>query len=72
VLDPQQRRTIRASDLHETDYSPWEGWEAQAWPTMTLLRGKIVMENGVLTGDLSDGQWLHRRIADEIIAAPML
>jgi dihydropyrimidinase len=72
VLDPQQRRAIRSADLHETDYSPWEGWDALAWPSMTILRGKIVMEDGKLTGDLADGEWLPRRIADEIIAAPML
>jgi dihydropyrimidinase len=72
VLDPHQRRTIRSSDLHETDYTPWEGWEALAWPTMTILRGKIVMEGGQLTGDLSDGQWLSRKIPDDIIASPML
>jgi dihydropyrimidinase len=72
VLDPSQRRIIRAEDLHEVDYSPWEGWEAHAWPVMTILRGKVVMENGVLLGSLDDGQWQHRRISPEIIAAPQL
>ncbi len=72
VLDPRQGRTIRSEDLHETDYTPWEGWETAAWPTMTILRGKVVMEDGIVTGALSDGEWLPRRIADDIIAAPML
>ena len=71
VLDPTRRRTITAADLHETDYTPWEGWEAHAWPCMTLLRGKIVMRDGELTGDLADGQWIERRIDPAIIAAPM-
>ncbi len=71
VLDPTRRRTITAADLHETDYTPWEGWEAHAWPCMTLLRGKIVMQEGQLTGDLADGQWIERRIDPAIIAAPM-
>ena len=71
VLDPTRRRTITAADLHETDYTPWEGWEAHAWPSMTLLRGKIVMQEGQLTGDLADGQWIERRIDPAIIAAPM-
>jgi dihydropyrimidinase len=71
VLDPTRRRLITAADLHETDYTPWEGWEAHAWPCLTMLRGKIVMENGVLTGDPVDGQWLPRRIDPTIIAAPV-
>ena len=70
VLDPR-RRVITAADLHETDYTPWEGWEAQAWPCLTLLRGKVVMEEGRLTGDLDDGTWLPRRIDPAFIAAPV-
>ena len=62
---------ITAADLHETDYTPWEGWEAHAWPCLTILRGKVVMEDGALTGDLADGQWLPRRIDPAIIAAPV-
>jgi dihydropyrimidinase len=25
VLDPRRRKTVRAAELHEADYSPWEG-----------------------------------------------
>jgi dihydropyrimidinase len=71
VLDPRRRRVITASDLHETDYTPWEGWEAHAWPCLTLLRGKVVMEEGRLVGDLSDGKWLPRRIDPAVIAGPV-
>ena len=71
VLDPTHRRTITAADLHETDYTPWEGWTAHAWPCLTLLRGKVVMQDGMLTGALSDGKWVSRRIDPAIIAAPL-
>jgi dihydropyrimidinase len=71
VLDPTRRRTITAADLHETDYTPWEGWEAHAWPCLTMLRGKTVMRDGTLTGDLADGTWLPRRIDPAIIASPV-
>ncbi|MCW3474268.1 amidohydrolase family protein [Limobrevibacterium gyesilva] len=71
VLDTSRRRIITAADLHETDYTPWDGWEAHAWPSMTLLRGKIVMEGGRLTGTLSDGRFVARRIDPAIIAAPV-
>ena len=37
VLDPALRRRVRKEDLHETDYSPWEGHEVTAWPSMMRL-----------------------------------
>jgi dihydropyrimidinase len=71
ALDPTRRRTITSAELHETDYTPWEGWTADAWPCLTLLRGKVVMQDGVLTGSLADGKWIERRINPAIIAAPV-
>ena len=42
ILDPGLRRTVQAASMHEADYSPWEGRQVDAWPAMTILRGKIV------------------------------
>ena len=72
VLDPALARVLRKEDLHETDYSPWEGHQMDAWPSLTILRGKVMMENGVFHGSLTDGQWQHRRVADDILAGPTL
>jgi dihydropyrimidinase len=66
VLDPARRTKITKEMLHESDYSPWEGHEVHAWPALTLLRGKIVVEDGKFFGDLKDGQYQFRKIADEI------
>ena len=46
ILDPTRRGKVTASELHETDYTPWEGHDIFAWPVMTLLRGKVMVENG--------------------------
>ncbi|HUA54685.1 MAG TPA: amidohydrolase family protein [Candidatus Sulfotelmatobacter sp.] len=70
LLDPRAKRTIKAEALHESDYTPWEGREAAAWPSLTILRGKVVVENGKLLADLKDGQFIKRKIADEIRARP--
>ena len=70
LLDPRSRRLIRKEDLHETDYTPWEGHEVAAWPSMTILRGKIVVENGQFHASVSDGQFLQRKIPDEIRSRP--
>ncbi len=50
VLDPKESRTVTAARLHETDYTPWEGYEAAAWPTLTVLKGKVMMEDGEFHG----------------------
>ena len=72
VLDPTIKRKVRLEDLHESDYSPWEGHEITAWPVMTILRGKIMVENGVFMGDPKDGKYLKRAIPKSIIMGPEL
>ena len=67
VLDTSKRRTVRAQDLHEADYSPWEGKEVGAWPSVTVLRGKVMVADGKFHGEPKDGQYLKRRIAAEIL-----
>ena len=60
ILDPLRRGKVRKEDLHETDYTPWEGHEIFAWPVLTILRGKVVVENGQFprarAGPLSQAQ----------------
>ncbi|MDQ8729284.1 amidohydrolase family protein [Bradyrhizobium sp. LHD-71] len=72
ILDPGLRRVLRADELHESDYSPWEGREMAVWPSLTMLRGKIVMENGAFLGDARDGIYLPRKISGEILAQACL
>ena len=70
LLDTRKRHTVRAAEMHEADYSPWEGRDLAAWPSLTMLRGKTVVENGRLTGALSDGQFLSRKVPDEVRTRP--
>jgi dihydropyrimidinase len=73
VWDPDVTRTIALDDLHhESDYSPWEGWEVRGWPVATVLRGKVVVEDGKLSGSPDDGRWLPRRLDPAIAAGPAL
>jgi len=72
VLDPSRRFRLAKEMLHESDYSPWEGHEMLAWPTTTVLRGKIVVDGGQFFGDLKDGRFLPRRISEEIRSGAML
>ena len=72
IFDPNLRKTIELSDLHaDSDYSIWEGFECHGYPVMTILRGKVIVEDGKLLGSTSDGRWLKRKVAPGIIARPM-
>ncbi|HEV2303649.1 MAG TPA: amidohydrolase family protein [Stellaceae bacterium] len=70
VLDPRRRHVVRAAEMHEADYSPWEGRDLAAWPSLTMLRGKIVVEEGRLAGGPKDGQFLARQVPEEIRSRP--
>jgi len=43
------------------DASPWEGWKVTRWPVKTGLRGRVIVENGQLHGNLADGQLVGGR-----------
>lgn len=70
ILDPVLRKKLHKEDLHEADYSPWEGYEVAAWPQVTLLRGKPVVEGDRFLGDPRDGLRIERKIAEPILNGP--
>jgi len=67
VLDPSDHRVVRAAELHESDYLPWEGFEVSAWPRYTLLRGDIVVSEGELTHGNPTGQLVRRHLSERVI-----
>ena len=67
ILDPTRRGKVRAADLHESDYTPWEGHDIFAWPVVTILRGQVMVENGQYFGNSSNGRYLKRKISAETL-----
>ena len=72
ILNPKLDRTLVKTDFHISDYSIWEGWPIKGWPSTTILRGKVMVEEGRLLGSLGDGQLTPRRISREVISRPVL
>ena len=70
VIDPSIRKALSMDDLHIGDYSIWEGWEINGWPTTTIIRGKVVVENGQFSGSLGSGQFIPRKIDQDILNRP--
>ena len=67
LIASRRQRAIRAADLHETDYTPWEGHDIFAWPVVTISRGKVMVENGQYFGSPDHGRYLKRKISSDIL-----
>jgi dihydropyrimidinase len=64
LWDPNKRETIRQEIMHHgADYTPYEGMAVTGWPVVTMLRGKIVAEDGRIVGEKGDGKFLKRDLS---------
>jgi dihydropyrimidinase len=63
IIDPTDHRTVHAAAMHEGDFTPWEGWEVTAWPSHTILGGRVVVADGDLVDDVPYGRFLRRQPA---------
>lgn len=70
ILNPSIRKILTMDDLHVRDYSPWEGWKVEGWPTTVILRGKLMVEGGILLGEPTDGQLIPRKIDPTYLQGP--
>ncbi len=62
IVDMNKKVKVTTSVLHTppeiADWSMYEGRELKGWPVMTILRGKVVFQDGKLLGKPGDGKWL--------------
>jgi dihydropyrimidinase len=61
IFDPKKQVTIRHRDMHSrSDYELYEGFQVTGWPTHTLSRGEVIVENGNVLGSSGRGKLLRR------------
>jgi len=61
VFDPTKKHTISVDTHHmRVDYSAYEGWEVQGKCRQTILRGTVVIDDGMSCVDEGFGQYLAR------------
>ena len=70
IIDPSVKKALTMSDLHLRDYSPWEGWEVEGWPTTVMLRGNMMVDGGQLVGGPTVGQLIPRKITPAVLQRP--
>ncbi|MGF7009157.1 dihydropyrimidinase [Aminobacter sp. BE322] len=59
IWDPERQVVIRNEDLHHAvDYTPYEGQLVKGWPVTTLVRGKIVAQDGKVLAQAGHGRFL--------------
>lgn len=47
IVDLVMEQTVTPDILNShSDYTIYDGWKLKGWPIMTIVRGKVVMENG--------------------------
>jgi D-hydantoinase len=62
IIDPNARWTVDERRLHsEAGYSNYDGWELQGKLTMTLLRGRVLLDGDELRLQPGAGSYLPRR-----------
>ena len=71
IIDPSVKKSLTMADLHLRDYSPWEGWEVEGWPTTVILRGNVMVDNGQLLGRPTEGQLVLRKIDPAVLNRPV-
>lgn len=65
LFDPDKKVILKKSILHEqVDYTPYEGFELRGYPVMTILRGRVIVENGEFGGAPGDGRYLSRQLGE--------
>ena len=67
VVDPAREVDITASVLHsDVDYSPYEGMTLNGFPTWTISRGEVIVDDGELTAKRGRGQLVDRTPIDPV------
>jgi dihydropyrimidinase len=62
IFDPDKQKMLSTGTLHEqVDWTPYEGMMIQGWPSMTLSRGRVLVENDEFVGMPGWGQFVHRQ-----------
>jgi dihydropyrimidinase len=61
IIDPNHEGTIRAADHHGmAGFTLYEGWKLRGRPWMTLLRGRVLLNEGRLEQEPGYGRYLAR------------
>ncbi len=60
IMDLGKRHILKKEELHSVSpFCPWDGWELNCWPVLTMLRGQVIFEDGKVIKEKT-GKYLAR------------
>ena len=62
IVDLDLEKTVTPDLLSRySDYTIYDGWKLRGWPVMTIVRGKMIMEDGQVANEaLGHGEFIPR------------
>jgi len=73
ILDPDREKTLSVKDsLIEVDWCPFEGVKVRGVPILTMLRGKVIAEEGQFLGQKGAGEFTKRQIEPDVLQYPVV
>ena len=62
MYDPERRGTTTADgQAMNLDYSAFEGWAVEGWPSVVTRRGEVAVREGKIVGTTGRGKFLVRQ-----------
>lgn len=64
IVDLYKKAKVNGKDLYTQagDFSCYDGWELKGWPILTMIRGKVVMEEGKVVGRPGFGKFIPTKL----------
>jgi len=60
IVDLDKRVKVTPEILKSSsDYTLYDGWEFRGWPSLTMVRGTVVMEEGEIVGKPGTGEYIQ-------------
>lgn len=70
IIDPKKEKILNVENLHmKVDWSLYKGMKVKGWPVMTILRGKVMVEDEKFLGKTGDGKFVKGKIEDSVIGS---
>ena len=62
IVDLEKEVVVGEMPVYSSaDFNIFDGWRLKGWPVLTMLRGKVVMDQGRICGDAGDGRFMRSK-----------
>ncbi|MBI4258553.1 MAG: amidohydrolase family protein [Thaumarchaeota archaeon] len=66
VVDPKLTRKVTPETIHSPYLAFFRERELTGWPTLTLVRGEVVMRDGEVVGKPGHGKYVERKLGHQL------